>query len=112
MQKTGENYYYLKTIINNKFKLLKLDLLESTGKLLSMLVIGLLLLIFSSFSLIAVLIAFTFYISEIMGSTHLGLLTSSGILFILGMIIYLFRVQLIHRPLIKIIYNNLYNDND
>ena len=112
MQKTGENYYYLKTIINNKFKLLKLDLLESAGKILTLLVLGLLLLIFSSFSLIVMLIAFTLFISESMASTQLGLMTSGGILLILGIMIYHFRVQLIHRPLIKIIYNNLYDNND
>jgi len=109
LHNTGENYLYLKTIISNHIKLMKLDLIESTGKLLSLLVTGLLMIIFFSFSLISIFVAFTLFISDILDSTIMGLLISSGLVGIVGVAIYLLRDKIIFKPLADTIYNNLYN---
>ncbi|NNF34556.1 MAG: hypothetical protein HKN68_10630 [Saprospiraceae bacterium] len=111
LKKTGENYLYLKTIVSNHIKLMKLDLIESTGKLLSLLVTGLLLIIFFSFSLISIFIAFTLYISNILDSTIMGLFISSGVVSFLGLAIYILREKIIFKPLVDAIYNHLYNQS-
>jgi hypothetical protein len=112
LEKTGENYYFLKTIINNKVDLVKLDMIEFLGKLISLLTIGLILALFFSLALIAGFVAFTMYMNQVLESSYMGSMVSASALTFIAFIIYIFRQSLIYKPLKEIIYQNLYESND
>lgn len=95
----GENYEYIKTIINNKFEIRKLELLSKGGTTLSSIVLFLVLFIifFLITQILLVLAVFALY--AWIGSYIYALLSLAGILLLIGLMIFLLRKRLIYRTI-------------
>ncbi len=105
----GENLEYAKTIIKNEVKLQKLDLIESSAGIVGKVVAGLTVAIISMLVFSLVLGIGIVYLSEVLGSLILALGIVAGFFLLLGLLIYLFRKQIIVKPMINIFYQ-LFND--
>lgn len=107
----GENYEYLRTIVNNKIELLKLDAVESGSRILGYLI---LLLVVSSFvtlilGLVSCLLVLVF--TELVDSMLIAItLTIAAWTICIG-IAYLFRKHLFYQPLSNFILTKFTKDD-
>ncbi len=97
----GENYVYVKTIVENKLKLLKLDLLESVSKMAGYLLVSALIAFFFSISLIGLVVASSWYIGASYDSPITGVIIGFALLIPVGVLIFLGRRIFLYRPIAK-----------
>jgi len=100
----GENLEYAKTIIKNEVKLQKLELIESSASVIGMIASGLILSLISVVVLSMAIGIGIVYLSEVLDSLLLSLSIVGGVFLLLGIILYLFRVQIIVKPIVNIFY--------
>jgi hypothetical protein len=105
---TGENYEYIRTIIDNKIKLLYLELADSTSRLLGYLIIGIILFTIISLTSLGAIIALTIWLSGYVGSAATGIMISATILGLFGLMIFLFRKRIIFIPTTRLILSIFY----
>lgn len=109
MTNIGENYEYLRVIVQNQIEIKKLELLESTSKVLAFGMLALILFIF------VLLITFSLSILTInllisyLGSSTLAHLTFIGIILLLSFILIFFRKKMIFNPVINLFYSSFKN---
>lgn len=105
----GENYEYLRTIAHHQIELKKLDFIEdasrvASGGILLLLFTFLGLFLFSALSVLAVIL-----LSSYLGSAIFALLSYVALLITAGLLIYLFRFQLIISPITNIFFSLIKN---
>ena len=101
----GENYGYLKKLMENRIELVKLDLAEYFAKFIGRAIIFILILSLGGIALLGLLIALIIYIGEILNSLTSGLLIVSGLILLVCACLYIFRVPLIFKPAAHLIYS-------
>jgi len=101
----GENYFYAKTIVENKIELKKLAFLESGANIVGSLIVGLLigLLLFTTYVL--AIFALIYYLTTILSSVYLSVAVGISLIFIKIMFLYLLRKKLIINPISNLIAN-------
>ena len=103
----GENYEYVRTIVNNKIEIFKLDVAENASRAFGYIglifVIGNLLWIL----LLALLTALVLAISNALGSLVYSILIVSLGLVIISFLFYTFRKVLIFKPLAALFYRTM-----
>lgn len=108
----GENYLYVKTIVENKFALLKLDLLESVSKLAGYFIIGALVVFFSSISIIGLIISTGWWIGLQYDAPVTGLMLGLASLIPISIIIFASRRALFYKPIAKFLLDNFTQSKD
>ncbi|GLR15728.1 hypothetical protein [Portibacter lacus] len=107
MTDIGENYEYIRTIINNKIEIFKIDLAQNVAKSLGLIILALM-LSGMFFILLAILItALIILLAEATGSVLIGLMISGIGLLIICTVIYLLRKPLLYRPVAKLFYSKI-----
>ncbi len=106
----GENYVYVKTIVENRFKLLKLDLLESVSKMAGYLLVSALIAFFFSISLIGLIVASSWYIGTSYNSPITGIIIGFAALIPIGILIFVGRHFFFYRPIAKFLLQRFSED--
>jgi uncharacterized membrane protein len=108
----GENYQYVKTIIDNKIEIIKLNLLNQVYKKTGNIILFLVTVLSSIILGIGLLIAFSFWLSTLFQSYSLGFLAGFSILIPINLFIFIFRKALIYRPIANFYINLFINQNE
>lgn len=108
----GENYQYVKVIIDNKIEIMKLKFINQLYKKAGNLI--LLIIIFTStvLLLLGLLIAFSFWLSTLINSQTIGFLLGFGVLLPINLIIYLFRKQLFYNPIANLLMDQFITNDE
>lgn len=108
----GENYVYVRTIVENRFKLLKLDLLESVSKMAGYLLVSALIAFFFSISLVGLIVASSWYIGAIYDSPMIGVILGFAALIPIGILIFLGRRFFFYRPIANFLLHRFTEDEN
>lgn len=103
----GENYEYVRTIVENKVELAKIDLAEKTSAVVGSFVLYTVLSVIGVMFFVTLLIMLAVYLSTVFGSVFIGIAASSGILLLVGIAFYYFRKVAIYNPITNVILNNI-----
>lgn len=106
----GENYVYVKTIVENRFKLLKLDLLESVSKMAGYLLVSALIAFFFSIALIGLIVASSWYIGALYDAPITGLLLGFAALIPIGLFIFWGRRFFFYTPIANFLLQSFSED--
>lgn len=109
MADLGENYEYLRVIVENQIQLKKLDLLEDGSKFAGLVMLAIIMFVFIFLMIIALSVIAVLLLTSALESTILALLAFSGIILFISSIFIIFRKQLIILPTIKIFYSLIKN---
>lgn len=104
MSNLGENYEYLRIIVNRQLEIKKLDLIEDTSKILStgalfMIFLMLFIMILTCLSTIVII-----SLSATLGSITKALLAFIGVIVFIGIILYAFRKTLVTTPVSNLFF--------
>jgi len=103
----GKATQHLRSIAEAKLELFKLELLEKLSEALSVFaVIAFLSLLLSGF-FILLGIALGTWMGNLLDNEALGYLSGAGILFLLGLVIWLLRKPLIINPVLEMMYKKI-----
>ncbi|MDD4141755.1 MAG: phage holin family protein [Bacteroidales bacterium] len=101
-----------KDYIKTRYDLLKLELLEKTSRILSVLIM----IIISLFLLLGALIYFSFalvsWMETVFGSMIPGFLIIGGVFLIILFLVYIFREKILINPLIRAISKILFEEKE
>lgn len=103
----GENYEYIRTIVENKVELAKIDVAEKASAVIGSLVLVTVLSIIGVMFFVTLLIMLAVYLSAVFGSVFTGIAASSAILLLVGIVFFYFRKVAIYDPITSIILNNI-----
>lgn len=107
MTDIGENYEYVRTIVNNKIELFKIDLAQNTAKILGFIILGFFLLSMMTIFVASLIIALAFAIAEAIGSTVFGFLIASLLVMLISFIVFYFRKSIFFNPVAKMFYKKI-----
>lgn len=108
----GENYEYLRTIVDNRIELIKLDIVAGTSRTAGFFVMGLVGLVVFGVILMGLTTALALWLAQPLGSLTSGILVSCGILLVLILLIYLMRKPLIIRPAARLMVKAFLEDDE
>jgi len=111
MADLGENYQYVKTMLDNKIELAKLDVAQLMGKMLGKALLYSIAMSVGSLLASGLLIALALYLGQVFDSIIQGVLAVCGILVLLCILLFVFRRTLIFKPAAHILYS-LIDDED
>ncbi len=94
-----------------KLELLKLNTYESVGKVIAVLSYGVILLCVAFFTILFILLAFGFYISELCGSTSIGF-TVIAFLYLLLIGIIVLNKKNIHNKVLNVVISAFMTNED
>ena len=94
-----------------KLELLKLSTYESVGKVIAVLSYGVILLCVAFFTILFILLAFGFYISELCGSTSIGF-TVIAFLYLLLIGIIVLNKKNIHNKVLNVVISAFMTNED
>lgn len=92
----GENYYYLKTILNNRVEILKLEILQKFSGAVSFLIFSIMLFFIFMIIITLFIVAIIVYVAQITGSYLIAILTTNCILLLFVIICYFLFKQRIN----------------
>ncbi len=111
MKEAGENYYYVKTILNNKTEIFKLELLQHISNMGNVVVIAVLALFFTMILVTLLVATMVVFLAQLLGSYPYALLASVAIMTLLFIVLYTFMkpmiIRLIEKKLIDLTSKNL-----
>lgn len=110
MTDVGENYEYIRTIINNKIEIAKIDISVVTSKALGYTILALLFLGMLGLFIASLLVALAVALAGLTGSWIYGILLASASLIIVSILIFLLRRPLIFKPIANIFYTLIANE--
>lgn len=108
----GENFTYAKKLIENRIELAKLDIAEYLARFIGHAVIAIILLSIGSMLFAGLLIALAIWLGQIFQSITAGILAVSGLLFILGAVLFFLRKNFIFEPAARLIYSIIDDDDE
>ena len=100
----GENYEYLRVIIENNIELKKIQVVEKSSKLISYSILAILLSVFSLLAFIILLGIFGTIIFDLSGSLLIALSSTIAIIAFISIILFLLRSKLTSFLAEKILY--------
>ena len=113
MKEAGENYYYVKTILNNKTEIFKLELLQHISNMGNIVVIAVLGLFFAMIIVALLVATMVVFLAQLLGSYLHALLASVAIMTLLFIVLYIFMkpmiIRLIEQKLIDLTSNETPN---
>ena len=113
MKEAGENYYYVKTILNNKTEIFKLELLQHISNMGNVVVIAVLALFFTMILVTLLVATMVVFLAQLLGSYLYALLASVAIMTLLFIVLYTFMkpmiIRLIEKKLIDLTSNETPN---
>jgi len=112
LEHLGENYFYAEKIVENKFKLVKLGMVERASKILSFSILGALMMLFLLVIVSCFSFALIFTLTSYFGSLGLATLLVIILLAITAVIIYYFRKSIVYNPISKMVFKEFYQSND
>ena len=103
----GENFEYVKTIVENKIELAKIELAEKLGTMLSKVVLFAVLGLLGLLFIISLFIILSIWLTELLGSAILAIAVVSSVIFVIGAILLVFQKKVVSRPVTNFIVNNI-----
>lgn len=102
----------IKKYVRLKIDLLKLDIVEKTSKLVSLLVITLVFFLLFLFFILFISMAFIFWFRDHVGQEWAGTLIMAGFYIVIGILVWIFRFRLFVNPVISRISKILFEKDD
>jgi uncharacterized membrane protein YqjE len=117
INKAEELAQTVKEYVNNRTDQLKLNAAEKTAVLVSVLIAAGIAAIFFVFAVLFLAMALSVYMSEVLGAPYYGFLFTAGVIFIIGLIVWIFRKKIIQYPMMNALLKHLFapekeEDND
>lgn len=94
----GENYEYIRTIVDNKIELLKLNAIEDMAQITSIVILSIFLFVTAVISVSALFVVAVLLLAPVVGTYYLAILLVLLAWFGIGAIVYLFRKNLVYKP--------------
>jgi uncharacterized membrane protein YqjE len=115
--KAEEMAQTIKEYVNNRTDQLKLSAAEKTAVLVSVLIAAGIAAVFFVFTVLFLAIALSIYMSEVLGAPYFGYLFTAAVVFIIGLIVWIFRKKIIQYPMMNALLKHLFEqekeeDND
>ena len=107
MTDIGENYEYIRTIINNKIEIAKIDTSIVASKLAGYIILCLFFLGVLGLLTASLLVVVAVILADLTGSLITGILLSSSSLVILSVLVFSLRKSLIFAPVARLFYQLL-----
>lgn len=105
--KLGENYEYLKTIVDNKLELKKLELMDVVAQVVSKSIYWAVLLLVMLFSLSLLTCGAVVLLAQVLDSVLLALFITSAFYLFVGLLVFLLFDKLFQRPILNGIHKFL-----
>jgi len=102
----GENYEYIKTIVQNSIELKKIEFAEKSSVVISNIVLALILSVMGIFAICFLLVLSTLGIVALTGSVPISLMIMIVAIGLVAIITYLLRHKLIVEPVTKMIVSS------
>ena len=102
----------IKEYINNRTDQLKLTAAEKTAVLVSLLMAAMIIAVFFVFAVLFLAIALSVYMGEVFGALYYGFLFTAAVILVLGMIVWIFRKQMIQYPLMNALLKHLFTEEE
>lgn len=102
----------IREYINNRTDQLKLTAAEKTAVLISLLVAAMIIAAFFVFAVLFLAIALSVYMGEVFGALYYGFLFTAAVILVLGMIVWMFRKQMIQYPLMNALLKHLFTEEE
>ena len=112
LEQIGENYQYVHTIVSNKVELAKIEIARNSTEILSKVILGLTMFIFSMITLLFLSIALAIWIGNLSGSSIIGYVSVAIIYIVVAVICYMNKTRFIERPISNLIADTLYPDKE
>lgn len=112
MSDLGENYEYIKVLVENRIELVKLDIAEIATKLIGKALLLICLLSVGLLILLGLLVSLAIWLGIILNSFALGVLIVCLILLIMGAIAYAFRKPLFYIPATHVMLSIIDNEEE
>lgn len=105
--KIGENYEYLKTIVDNNVELKKLELMDAAAQMVSKSVYWIILSLVAVFALALLTFGVTLVLAQFLNSLVQALFIMTAFYLIVGVLVFLLFDRLFHRPILDGLYKFL-----
>ena len=109
LKDAGENYEYIRTIIENRIELTKISATEKTSKIFGSVILYTIMGIFGFLIFVLGLFCLGLWFSSMMESTIAGFGIVALILIAMLLCTYIFRKKLILEPISNFIFNNIFD---
>lgn len=101
-----------KEYVRLRYKLLKLDLLEKSSRIIALLIVILVAIVLAIGALTYFSLAIIHALEDLLGGLTLGYCIFGGLFVLLALIMFIFKDKLIINPLIKQLSEILFKDSD
>ncbi|HKK87751.1 MAG TPA: phage holin family protein [Saprospiraceae bacterium] len=105
--KIGENYEYLKTIVDNNLELKKLELMDAVAQMVSKSIYWVVLLMIAVFALALVTFGVTLMLAQYLNSLIQALFAIAAFYFFVGILVFLLFDRIFHHTILGGIYKFL-----
>lgn len=102
----------IREYINNRTDQLKLTAAEKTAVLIPLLLAAMIIAVFFVFAVLFLAIALSVYMGEVFGALYYGFLFTAAVILVLGMIVWMFRKQMIQYPLMNALLKHLFTEEE
>ena len=106
----GESYEYVKTIVENKLELAKINATQRFSKMIGNIILATILLLITAILIMTSLVVFCYYIIISSGSIMYGTLVFSFLLFLFGFLVFIFRKSIIYKPITNFLYSHIMDE--
>jgi hypothetical protein len=104
MSDIGENYEYVRTIIDNKIEIAKIDLSIGAAKVIGYILLSFFLLGMLGIFIASLVVVLAIFLGKVTGSLVGGILIASLIIVLISALVFILRRQLIFAPVSKLFY--------
>jgi hypothetical protein len=98
----------IREYVNNRTDQLKLTAAEKTAALVSLLIAAVVIAVFFVFAVLFLAIALSVYMGEVFGALYYGFLFTAAVILFFGVIVWMFRKQMIQYPLMNGLLKQLF----
>jgi hypothetical protein len=109
MHDLGENYEYVRVMVENHLEIKKLDLIEKSARLAGLGVLAFFILLLGLLILLALSAIAIMLLTSILESQILGLLAFIGFTILTGVFLFVFRKPLVLAPTQKLFFSIIQN---
>lgn len=106
----GESYVYIKTIVESKVELAKINAAQTTSKMMGAMLLFTILGITALLILLAILASVGFLFATMYNSFYIGVLAFCLPILIIAVCIFFFRKKIIYKPITNFIYSHVLDE--
>ncbi len=110
LEELGESYGYLEQLVDNRVELFKIRATERTSRLIAGVVLALIMVVLTTFTIFCLLLGVGFALAEWIGSPPLAFLLMAVFFVLLAIFLYSFRQPIILNPTIRKVIKEFYPD--